>query len=285
MATYISTGKIHFGKTLLGIAFGVVAGLFLGIGYAWTMDLIPFIIVDVIIFALVIGLLVATAMGIVRIGVIRNAGVKFFAVLITCLVAWYAQWAFSTQHNFWANLLRFDRVFDDIIDWCNNREISVSRSFSSSGAGISGIGLYILYSIEFLIFLSPTVIAFKFQNDYFCEPCGTFNDNAEFYVRELDEHKIHSAEQSGDFRFIAALPSTKGVPELLGPAWQVEFSSCPNCRQNGVINIYRGVVEMDAKDKKLMFNNEKAVVKHTLVNNMAVDELRNLNVTRKEMEG
>lgn len=283
MATYVSTGKIHFGKTLLGLAFGIAGAVLLGIGYAWAMDLIPFIIVDVIVFVGEIALLSALAVGIVRIGVIRNSAVKIFVILLVCLVAWYSQWAFSTQHNFWQNLLRFDRVFDDMIDWWNNREISVSRSFSSNGAGISGIGLYILYTIELLIFLSPTVLVFKFQSDYFCEPCGKFNNNAEFYVRDLDENKIHSAEQSGDFRFIAALPSTKGVPELLGPAWEVEFSSCPNCQQNGVINIYRGTVEMNEKDKKLTFDNQKAIVRHTLVNNIAVAELRNMNVTRREM--
>lgn len=279
MAKYISTGKIHFGKTVLGIIVGIPCAILLGIAYAWAMDLIPFIIVDAIVLFGVIALMMVLAVGIVRIGVIRNNAVKIFVILLICLVAWYSQWAFSTQHNFWKNLLRFDRVFEDIIDWCNNREISISRSFSSNGAGISGIGLYILYSIELLFFLSPCILVFKFQNDYFCESCGKFNDNTAFYIRGLDETKIHSAEESGDFRFIAPLQPTKEVPPLLGQAWQVDFSHCPNCGQNGVINIYRGVVEMNAKDKKLMFDNQQAIVKHTLVNNMSVGELRELKIS------
>jgi hypothetical protein len=280
MAKYISTGKIHFGKTLLGIVLGIAGAVLIGVLYALSMDLIPFIIIDAFVLLGAIAGMIFLAVGIVRLGVIRNTAVKIVVILTICIAAWYTQWAVSTQHDVLKNFLRFDRVFDDIIDWCNNREISISRSFSSSGAGISGIGLYILYSIELLLFLSPTLLVFKFQNDYFCEPCGKFNDNKEFYIRGLNEGYIHSAEQSGDFRFIAdpALLPTKEVPPVLGQAWQVDFSHCPNCYQNGVINVYHGIVEMDSKDKKLMFDNKGSVVKHTLVNNMAVADLRGIKL-------
>jgi hypothetical protein len=164
-------------------------------------------------------------------------------------------------------------VFDDILSWGDHHELMLSRSFSSSSGGISGIPLMIVYGIELLAFLSPVIFVFMFQKDYFCESCGSFYEDQQFYVRDLDETKMASAESSGDFRFIADLVSYKTTPDMIGPAWQIEFGHCETCKLNGVIDIYRGTVEMDSKDRKMTFENQSAVVTKTIVSSYTIAPL------------
>jgi hypothetical protein len=279
MAQYISTGKFNFFKTALALVLlGIPCAVLLGMAYGWAMELIPFIVVDLVVLVGVVALLAALSVGMVHIGVIRNNIVKIFCVVVVCFVAWYAQWVYTTQHHFWTSLIKFDRVFEDILEWSENHELSISRSMSSDGAGISGIGLMIVEAIEMLLFFTPVIFVFVAQKDYFCETCGKFNKNKSFYVRDLNETNISSAEQSGDFRFIAQLQHHTLAPAGLdrggnNNAHKIELSYCPNCLQNGIIDIERGTFEADKKGK-VTFGNSVAVVKKTLLNTMATTALR-----------
>ncbi|HTF04262.1 MAG TPA: hypothetical protein VK826_09550 [Bacteroidia bacterium] len=279
MAQYISTGKFNFLKTIMALVLlGIPCAVLLGLTYGWAMDLIPFIIVDVIVLVGVVALLAALSVGMVHIGVIRNNAVKIICVVVVCFVAWYAQWVYTTQHHFWTSLMKFDRVFEDILEWSENHELSISRSMSSGGAGITGIGLMIVEGIEMLLFFTPVIFVFVAQKDYFCEACGKFNDNKSFYVRGLNETSISSGEQSGDFRFIAELPHHKLAPDGLDPqgnnsAHNIYLSYCPNCLQNGIIDIDRGTFEADKKGK-ITFGNTTDVTKKTLLNALSTTALR-----------
>lgn len=276
MAHYVSSGKINLPRTILGLLFGIACAVFIGVGYGWAMDLIPFLIVNAFVLIFAVAFIFIVSLGVVRIGMIRNNAVKFICVFIVCIVAWYSQWAYTSQYHFWKSLPKVGEVLGDIFNWAETHELSISRGFSSrNGAGITGLGLLVLYFIELLLFLSPALLVFKLMNDYFCEPCGKFNENKDFYVRDLDESKIPAAEQSGDFGFVSEAKSNTAVPAILGKAWQVEYAHCPQCLQNGVINIRNGNVEKDKKGKPF-FNNSKRLVRHTLVSSLANQRLQEM---------
>jgi|GEM_PF-5776055 len=269
MAKYVSTGKINLPKTVLSFLFGIPSAVLLGLLYGWSMNLIPFIIVEILVIVIVLALLGAVSLGMVQIGAIRNNVVKVFCVLVVCMVAWYSQWVYYTQYEFWPGLLKFSRVFQEMMEWSDQHEISFSRTFSE-GVGISGGALKFLELLELALFLTPTVFVFMMQKEYYCESCGKFNENKDYFVRDLNEQKLDSAETSGDFRFLNDLEAFKSVPASIGAigtnnAYKVEFSYCSKCSQNGVIDIYRGAFVSDKKTKKISFGDQKAVVKRTLM--------------------
>lgn len=243
MAKYVSTGKINLPKTVLSFLFGIPSAVLLGLLYGWSMNLIPFIIVEILVIVIVLALLGAVSLGMVQIGAIRNNVVKVFCVLVVCMVAWYSQWVYYTQYEFWPGLLKFSRVFQEMMEWSDQHEISFSRTFSE-GVGISGGALKFLELLELALFLTPTIFVFIMQKEYYCESCGKFNENKDYFVRDLNEQKLDSAETSGDFRFLNDLEAFKSVPASIGAigtnnAYKVEFSYCSKCSQNGVIDIYR----------------------------------------------
>lgn len=271
MAKYISTGKFNFGKTLFGLILGIGAGVLIGLLYGWAIDIIPLIIADMLVIVLVLALLGAVETAVVRFGSIRNKPVKIVTAIIICLTAWYSQWVFITQTDFMSDFFHFDRVFRDIIDFSDIRTLSFSRASSGSGAGISGTPLMIMYGLEFIMFLIPIGLTFKMQKEYYCETCGVFNANDEYFVRNGDETRIPSAEQSGDFRFLNDLPWHK-TADSIGNAWKVGFSYCPRCRKNGVIDISAGRLEANRKGK-IQFKKDRALINATLVSDLATDAL------------
>lgn len=272
MAHYVSTGKIHFPRTIGGLLFGITFALLTGLLYGWAMQAIPYIIVQGIVFVGVIMLLVVANILVVHIGLVRNNLVKGISVIILCLTAWYAQWVYTTQPTFWSSLLEFKRVFGDVLQWSSLREIVITKGFSDSGPVISGIGILIFDAIEFLAFMSPIWVAFKFSSDYFCEECKNFLVNSQYYTDNLDEKQISGAEATGDFRFVANANSTKSAPGHAGTAWYIDFSHCDKCNQLGVICISSGRIELDKKGKSTYIN-ETQLTKHTLVGRIAVADL------------
>jgi hypothetical protein len=274
MAKYVSTGKVNVLRSIGGLAFGVTFSLLIGLSYAWAMDTIPFIIVQVIVFALAIGLVLVFSIPMVHIGWIRNKIVKAIFVFIICMVAWYSQWVYFTQPTFWTSLFEFKHVFRDILAWSDTREITITRHFSSDGPGISGIGIVIMDALEFLCFMLPVFFATKFSKDYFCEDCKAFYLDKKRFVREMDEAKILSGEASGDFRFISTLQFSKSVSGPPGPAWKIDYSYCKKCNQSGAINISRGFVKFDKKQNPV-FSEEQKLTSDTILSTASIAELQN----------
>jgi len=276
MPKYIHSGKINFPKTVLAFALAIILAFLSGTLYAFLMELCPFIILDFFILALIVACLFGITMGMVNLGAIRNRPVKFLMTIVTIFVAWYTAWAYLIKHDFPKGYLDFDRSITQILRYLDTHSLSIGK-FGSDGIPIEGIGMWILASLELIIFLLPIIPVFALIKDYFCESCNKFNDNKKFYIEgQVNEDAILSAEYSGNFNELSKLPRRSELPSILEikdfttPIYKMEISHCKNCKKNGVINFDKGNYRLPDKSKTAQFESKKNLLSNTLVDDFSI---------------
>ncbi len=254
--TYIHTGKINPAKTVLALVIGIPCAYIIGLIYAALSSLCPFIILDFLILVIpVLGILGLTT-GLVRIGTVRNKAVKGALAFIVSTIVWYSSWAYLVHPN---NLLNYSLdisyTLSQIADYLNTHSFSIGKFTSSSKITIEGAGMWIFALLEIIIFGLSVWLTFAVSKDYFCEECGKFNDDKEFYLEDANEAFFTTGEQTGKFKELNqftrkdTLPEANQITDYKKEIYKVELSWCGTCKKNGVINVEKGVYEKDDKGK------------------------------------
>ena len=284
MAKYISTGKINFSKTILAFLIAIPLAAIIGWAYGFLMDLNPFIVVDLLIIVIFIALVIATSMGMARLGVVRNIAVRFLLAVVVSFVAWYTAWAYLVNRHFFEDLLQFGDTFKHIVRYLDRAELSFGKMTSSSSIEIEGTGMWVLAIIEALLFLLPIVFSLTASKDYFCESCQKFNLNQKCYIHAPhDAGMLDSAEYTGNFRALDKFPRVEKEPELHGSllaidnVYEMNLSYCRSCKRNGVINIARGNYKVDDKTKKVSFESKEKVIRDVLIDDATINTFMNPN--------
>ncbi len=279
MSKYIFSNKINPLKTLVAFLVAIPAAILIGFLYGGLTNWCTFIIIDLIIYALVIVLVTALAKGIVRLGAVRNKTLKLLVSILIVVLTWYSAWSYIVnKHDLILKTFNIERTFSKIAHYLDTRSLSFGKATSSSAIDIEGAGLWIFYGLEALLFLVPVLMVFAISRDYYCETCKTFNEEEDFYIEGLNESTLLASESAGNFNEITnfsrrtTVPSsTSEISDYSKPIFKIELSWCKKCKQNGVINVHKGVYERD-KNSKISYNG-KPIIKDTLVSDSSIAKL------------
>lgn len=282
MAKYIHTGKINLPKTALVFVLAIPIAVLIGWGYNFLMEICPFILLDLIIILLAVALLGAAAVGLPQLGNIRNRGVKLLLGILLISLAWYTSWVNLLSQHYFEGFFDFAGTFSHMYSYLNDYSISIGRIISSSSIEISGIGMWIISTIEALLFMIPLYFAFETSKDYFCENCQKFNLHQKFFIHAPhNQSMLDFAESTGNFKDLDKFPRLEKLPEFhsslmaIDNVYEMDLSYCRSCKRNGVIHLSRGNYKIDGAAKSVDFESKEKVIRNVVVVDSTVTTFMN----------
>jgi hypothetical protein len=289
MAKSLHTGKINVAKTIQAFVVGIILSFIIGAGYGFLMEICAFIILDVLILFLVLGMLIATVSGMIRWGKIRNKNITYLLCFVISFTSWYTSWNYLVNNHFFADFFDLEDTFSHITRYLNRHSLSIGKFNSGVYFEIEGIGMWILSGIEALLFMIPVFPRFRPSKAYFCESCQKFNVNQKFYIHApYNPGMLESVEKSGNFKELDQFPRFKNLPETHGSllaidnVYEMDLSYCNACKLNGVINIDRGIYDMDDKTQKVRFDSNEKVIQDLVIDNFSLATFMKVNKTGNE---
>ena len=284
--TYTHSGKFEFSKVLAATLIGIVVASLFGLFYGFITELNPFIYLNFIILIVILAILWVSVKGLSKFSRSRNMAVNIILGLIFGFVAWYAGWCFYVSKllgiNYFSAFIQPKLVKDFIIVLSNTRVIEFGRLRSSSNIEISGIGLQILYAIEFLCFMAVAVAARKpaYYNEefqFFYEEKNLFAVVDETFADELNKAQTGKYPFFKDITFYATLEEVSGTSG--SHIIEAELNYADQVKDHGILTIEQGILTFD-KDKKNEISKKKKILKDTYIDSTTLNIL-----LKKEHEG
>ena len=246
---YKHSGAVSVSGLLGGVALGLGAAAGLSAVYAYALNWIPFIYVNVLCtagFGAAIGGAVYFA---ARIGKVRNNGVVAAVGLLCALVGVYYAWAFDrmarTGEPFTMDpLLLWDYVliFNEEGNW------SIGRNAKQN---VTGIFLWVVWAVEagVIIALSAWLPYSLMSKSVFCEPCDQWCTPQEDVRRLAAEQSeaVTSLALTGNLAGLRSLPAApSGAPAYV----RLDLTTCENCTESNYLSIVNVIITTNKKGEE-----------------------------------
>lgn len=282
---YQFSQKYQIGTTLMFVIVGIIVGIVIGIAYSVISSYSPIIIID-------IGLILGLVFVLIKINTFfckkaksRNAKVNMLLAFITAFFAYYSNIVtfesilLGLSPYTWLELfLSPHDVIDIMVNGViPNREITITKG--SSKIEISGIFLILLYVVEFVLFIIPSVVSARKIEDYYCEDCQSWYNKFKFFSFS-DDKLISNISNSSVGNYADALSGVKFYKEILEIIQQIDpksdeevgvlqfqYCQCPNCHKNSILSIIP--MKQKKEKKKIIFEDDPSLilVKDTYIDN------------------
>lgn len=282
---YQFSQKYQIGTTLMFIIVGIIVGIIIGIAYSVISSYSPFIIID-------IGLILGLVFVLIKINTFfckkaksRNAKVNMLLAFITALSAYYSSIVtfeiillgltpYEWLELFFSPHYVIDIMVNSIIPY---REITITKS--ASKIEISGIVLILLYVVEFVLFIVPSVVSARKMEDYYCEDCQSWYKEFKFFSFS-DDKLISNIGNTSVGNYADALSGVKFYKHILEIIQQIDpksdeevgvlqfqYCQCPNCHKNSILSIIP--MKQKKEKKKIFFVDDSSLilVKDTYIDN------------------
>lgn len=277
---YVSTGRFNIVKTSIWLLIGLVAAYGIGWLYGFIAHINPFIYLNALLLIGVVFVLYFVLNIIVIQGESRNKLVNIISAFIISFFAWYVSWCYICADIYETSTFyiipKVSEVFQFILYYTSEVKMSVGKAGRSGGSLPNEI-LFIVYLIEFTVFLVPIyfVLSSKF---YFCENCENSLDQITFYAdttQPIAEYKGKIEKGNLDFLEDISLHSELDTIQLDHSkpmeVYQFEFHLCDKCRKNSVVNI--NILKLKLKEEKIETENTVSIIEGIYIDQKANDIL------------
>lgn len=268
---YVPSHQYQLSSAILFTLFGVILAIPVGAIYAVISNYSPIIILDLVLIVGLVFVLGYIIRQLIERAKSRNRIVNMVMAILVGLSAYYANLVtfitlqFEPGSDFifyWLELYIdpmaiYHIMFEDIIPY---REITITSSSSgrrSSGLVISEGLLALVYFVELIGFLAPTVLATKVN--YFCESCQQWYKTFSFITRDdealtqqLSNSQVgHYADALQDVQFYKnhkVLAATLDADTKSVNVLTYEYNLCPDCLQQSILNIKPALLKKEKKN-------------------------------------
>lgn len=140
-----------------------VASIILGLAYGLVTHFNPFIYVNVLFLAVIIGILIFLMKQPMRHRKMKSQTTHFIYGVVICILAWLTSWAtyyvFDTENGILKIFANPGKFIEFIFEYAHKNKLSVGRG--SSKIRIDKTIMAILYIAEFVVFLLPAFVTFR----------------------------------------------------------------------------------------------------------------------------
>lgn len=249
---YSESGVAPVGGVLLTLGVSVVAGVVLAAVYSAVSFYNPFIY-----FGFIGTGLLGFAMGFVvnrvaRVGGVRNATVRVGVALLVAVFAEYVSWAVFLR-------LLTDTWFLDPIAWLELVPmVAETGYYSIASVEVSGVLLWILWSVELLVVVGLAMLIAFPVNDVYCDAAGAWTTEAQDVARfQGDVEAVVSKLMTESYMDITS--GLTPVPADTLPAIRVDDYVSPRADAPSYLTLHR--VEPDEKGEE----SSSIIVEHVIV--------------------
>jgi len=241
---YRPSGGVPLLGTLLTMALGCLGGAVLSVIYALINHYNPFIYFTIIATGLFgAGCGACTVFGL-TIGKVRNRGTNALAGLFVGFVSLYLSWVWYlflvSREAFGQGIFLFDSMA--MIGFM--QVLAENGVWEMFGVVPTGIALYLIWGLEALIVIVPSVYIAWTADSPFCESCNKWTDEKECLVSfrlPEDAAKLQESLESEDFLPLFDLSLSNIEPACL----HAKVHRCEGCEQSTWLELEIAQLYMD----------------------------------------
>lgn len=277
--TYKHSGRVPPAGLVVALLILIPSAIMLGVIYSGGVVFVPFIKLRGLLTCVYGGALGGLVGIVCRTTKFRSNLFVGFMTILAIVVSYYASWAVHAAFVIW----RFDGWSDDVVasgiaGWLPQNIYAWSSyihdeglwAMGKNGGAMSGIGVCILWLVEFLVIAGVAWVARStYGTAPFCEDCNQWTEE----TKELAHLPVSPADPAwerfthGDLDAIKRLQVVQNVPQYV----ELQLAACPKCQNSDYVSAV-GVSLTAGKDGEIQ-KNETDIVRHLRISRSQRDEI------------